>query len=40
MKYATGPMQHEVLMEGIRLYGEKVIPMVRDLMAEASVAAQ
>lgn len=40
MKYATGPMPHDQLLEGIRLYGEKVIPMVRDLMAEAAVAAQ
>lgn len=40
MKYATGPMQHEILMNGIRLYGEKVIPMVRELVADASVAAQ
>lgn len=35
MKYATGPMPHAQLMEGIRLYGEKVIPMVRELLAEA-----
>lgn len=40
MKYATGPMQHDMLMNGIRLYGEKVIPMVRELVADASVAAQ
>lgn len=35
MKYATGPMPHAQLMEGIHLYGEKVIPMVRELLAEA-----
>lgn len=35
MKYATGPMPHAQLMEGIRLYGERVIPLVRELMAEA-----
>ncbi len=40
MKYATGPMQHGVLMEGIRLYGEKVIPVVRDLLANMTIAAQ
>jgi alkanesulfonate monooxygenase SsuD/methylene tetrahydromethanopterin reductase-like flavin-dependent oxidoreductase (luciferase family) len=40
MKYATGPMQHETLMEGIRLYGEAVIPMVQDMVAGAAVAAQ
>lgn len=39
MKYATGPMPHHQLMEGIRLYGERVIPMVRDLLAD-KVAAQ
>ena len=33
MKYATGPQPHTGLMEGIRLYGEKVIPMVRDMLA-------
>lgn len=33
MKYATGPVPHETLLQGIRLYGEKVIPMVRDLLA-------
>ncbi|MEY4983697.1 MAG: hypothetical protein RIR62_1963 [Pseudomonadota bacterium] len=35
MKYATGPMPHAQLMEGIRLYGERVIPMVREMLAEA-----
>ncbi len=33
MKYSTGPMPHESLMSCIRLYGEKVIPMVRDMLA-------
>ena len=33
MKYSTGPMPHGQLMEGIRLYGERVIPMVRDMVA-------
>jgi probable LLM family oxidoreductase len=33
MKYSTGPMPHGQLMEGIRLYGEKVIPMVREMLA-------
>jgi probable LLM family oxidoreductase len=32
MKYSTGPMPHAQLMDGIRLYGEKVIPMVRDML--------
>ncbi len=39
MKYATGPMPHETLMQGIRLYGEKVIPLVRDLVSRP-IAAQ
>ncbi|PTE16411.1 LLM class flavin-dependent oxidoreductase [Pseudogemmobacter blasticus] len=33
MKYSTGPVPHGALMECIRLYGEKVIPMVRDMLA-------
>lgn len=32
MKYSTGPMPHGRLMEGIRLYGERVIPMVREML--------
>jgi alkanesulfonate monooxygenase SsuD/methylene tetrahydromethanopterin reductase-like flavin-dependent oxidoreductase (luciferase family) len=32
MKYSTGPMPHATLMEGIRLYGERVIPMVREML--------
>ncbi|MGL6209140.1 MAG: LLM class flavin-dependent oxidoreductase, partial [Paracoccaceae bacterium] len=39
MKYSTGPMPHGVLMEGIRLYGSRVIPMVQEMVAEAGVAA-
>jgi len=39
MKYATGPMPHGQLLEGIRLYGERVIPMVREMVAAAVVAA-
>ncbi len=38
MKYATGPMPHEALMEGLRLFGEQVIPMVRDILATKAVA--
>ena len=33
MKYSTGPMPHAMLLDGIRLYGDKVIPMVRDLLS-------
>ena len=33
MKYATGPMPHAALLDCIGLYGDKVIPMVRDLIS-------
>lgn len=36
MKYSTGPVPHSDLMECIRLYGESVIPMVQDMLAEAA----
>lgn len=32
MKYSTGPVPHGDLMTCIRLYGEKVMPMVRDML--------
>ncbi len=38
LKYATGPMPHGQLVEGIRLYGERVIPMVRDMLAGKAAA--
>jgi alkanesulfonate monooxygenase SsuD/methylene tetrahydromethanopterin reductase-like flavin-dependent oxidoreductase (luciferase family) len=34
MKYSTGPMPHADLMTCIQLYGEKVIPMVQDMLAD------
>lgn len=34
MKYSTGPMPHSQLMNCIRLYGEKVIPMVHEMLAK------
>ena len=34
LKYASGPMPHQQLMESIRLYGTEVIPRVRELLAE------
>ncbi|MBA3911532.1 MAG: LLM class flavin-dependent oxidoreductase [Rhodobacter sp.] len=34
MKYSTGPVPHAALMTCIRLYGEKVMPMVRDLLSD------
>lgn len=33
MKYSTGPLPHERAMHCIRLYGERVIPMVQDMLA-------
>ena len=33
MKYATGPQPHDQLINCIQLYGEKVIPMVHELLA-------
>lgn len=34
MKYSTGPVPHAALMDCIRLYGEKVIPMVQEMLAD------
>lgn len=36
LKYATGPMPHAQLMDGLQLYGEQVVPMVRDLLARSA----
>ncbi|MFN3282532.1 MAG: LLM class flavin-dependent oxidoreductase, partial [Tabrizicola sp.] len=33
IKYSNGPMPHADLMECIRLYGEKVVPMVQEMLA-------
>jgi probable LLM family oxidoreductase len=32
MKYSAGPLSHEKMMRSIALYGEKVIPRVRDML--------
>lgn len=37
MKYSTGPMPHKDLMACIRLYGERVVPMVEDLLTQEMV---
>ncbi|WP_379070156.1 LLM class flavin-dependent oxidoreductase [Mesorhizobium sp. UC22_110] len=34
MKYSSGPLPHEKMMRSIELYGTKVIPMARDILAE------
>ena len=33
MKYSAGPLSHEKMMRCIELYGRKVIPLVRDMLA-------
>lgn len=33
LKYSNGPMPHSQLMSSIELYGTKVVPMVRDMLA-------
>jgi alkanesulfonate monooxygenase SsuD/methylene tetrahydromethanopterin reductase-like flavin-dependent oxidoreductase (luciferase family) len=33
MKYSSGTLGHDKLMKSIELYGTRVIPMVRDLLA-------
>lgn len=33
LKYSAGPLPHEKLMQCIRLYGEKVVPLVREMLA-------
>ena len=33
LKYATGPMVHSKLLKSIELYGTKVAPMVREMLA-------
>ena len=38
LKYSTGPMNHAILMHSIELYGTKVIPMVREMVAEKTPA--
>lgn len=38
LKYSAGPVPHAATMECIRLYGERVIPMVRDMLATDKAA--
>ena len=33
LKYSAGPLSHEKMMRSIELYGRKVIPLVRDMIA-------
>jgi len=39
LKYSAGPLPHEKLMKSIELYGTRVMPMVREMMAEAEAPA-
>lgn len=39
LKYSAGTTSHEKMMKSIELYGTKVIPMVRELLAEKEAAA-
>ena len=39
LKYSSGTTSHEKMMKSIELYGTKVIPMVRDMLAEKEKAA-
>jgi probable LLM family oxidoreductase len=34
LKYSAGPLPHEKLMRSIELYGRKVVPLVRDMLAQ------
>jgi probable LLM family oxidoreductase len=38
LKYTSGAVPHSRLMHSIRLYGERVVPRVRELVAESSAA--
>jgi probable LLM family oxidoreductase len=38
LKYSTGSLPHEDLLSCIRLYGEKVVPRVREIMAMGAAA--
>ncbi|MEO8263731.1 MAG: LLM class flavin-dependent oxidoreductase, partial [Pseudolysinimonas sp.] len=40
LKYATGELPHEHLMTAIELYGTQVIPRVRELLAQDSIAQE
>jgi probable LLM family oxidoreductase len=35
MKYSAGPLPHEKMMRCIELYGRKIIPLVREMLAES-----
>lgn len=39
MKFASGSISHDRLMSGIELYGTRVLPLVREMLADAPVAS-
>jgi alkanesulfonate monooxygenase SsuD/methylene tetrahydromethanopterin reductase-like flavin-dependent oxidoreductase (luciferase family) len=39
LKYSAGPLPHEKLMKSIELYGTKVVPLVKEMVAEAPALA-
>ena len=39
MKYSAGPLPHEKMKRSIELYGTRVIPMVREMLADTKSAA-
>ena len=39
LKYSAGPLPHEKLMKSIELYGTKVVPLVKEMLAEEAVPA-
>ena len=39
LKYSVNQLPHPALMRSIELYGTRVIPMVRDMLASPAVAA-
>ena len=40
LKYSTGPMSHQMLMDSIGMYGREVVPMVRDILASSPATSQ
>ena len=40
LKYSAGTLSHDKMMRAIELYGTRVIPRVRELLAEASVTVE
>jgi hypothetical protein len=39
LKYSAGPLPHEKLMKSIELYATRVVPLVKEMVAEAAVPA-